>query len=152
VITQLSPPVEFSDTSRIRMPLVVPSLAEAVLVLGVEMTGGRTLALRVSDNLAMPRWREANRDGRTVLLYRAPSKHPGVTEILIQTPNQLKITGRAVAVETAGLNIGAAVQLLSDMLLETRCAPPKQLPAEQETDHADDLRASQPRLMGEVST
>lgn len=119
MIVQTSAPVEFDDTPRIVVPLKAPSAAGSILVLGVVMVG-RSVGLRVSDNLAMPRWRQANADGRTALWYRIESPHPGVTQVIIETANAVKITGHALLAETAGLNTGAAVQALSDLLVEAR--------------------------------
>jgi hypothetical protein len=117
VILQLAAPVNFTDASRIAVPLKAPSVAESILVAAVIMTRGHA-ALRVTDNLAMLRWRQANADGGRALWYRLQSPHTAVTEVVIETANALKITGRAFVAECAGLNAGAAVQRLADLLLE----------------------------------
>jgi hypothetical protein len=118
VIGQLTGPVQFINASRVLVPLKAPSAGGSILALGVVMTS-RAPALRVSDNLGEPRWRQANSDGRTALWHRLHSPHAGVLEVVIETPNALEITGHALLAETAGLNAGAAVQLLSDLLLES---------------------------------
>jgi hypothetical protein len=120
VIVQLSAPVQFINASRIVVPLK-PSAPRSILVLAVVITFARGgLLLRVSDNLAMTRrWRQANADGGRHLWYRLQSPHAGVAEVIIETPNELQITGRAVLAEMVGVNAGQGVQLLSDLLLES---------------------------------
>ena len=66
MIVQANEPVTFSSTSRIVLPLESPTLAGSILVLAVVMDG-RTPGLRISDDLGMPRWRQANCDGRRAL-------------------------------------------------------------------------------------
>src|ERR1017187_6588907 len=61
MIVQANEPVTFSSTSRIVLPLESPTLAGSILVLAVVMDG-RTPGLRISDDLGMPRWRQANCD------------------------------------------------------------------------------------------
>jgi hypothetical protein len=68
VIVQLARPVPFIDAARIVVPLKAPSAPGTILVLAVIMVG-RPLVLRVSDNLAMARWRQANCDGGRAFWY-----------------------------------------------------------------------------------
>lgn len=118
VIVQISDVVHFQGAARIVVPLQEPSTAGTVLALAVVMRGSAP-ALRVSDDLAgSHRWRQANRDGCRAFWYRHQSPEPGVVEVIIDTPNALEITGRAVVAEAAGVSAGTAVQLLSDLLLE----------------------------------
>lgn len=82
------------------------------------MAGG-SAALQVSDNLAgAHRWRQVNRDAHRAFWFRHQPPLPGVTEVVIETPNALQITGRAVVAEIAGVSAGDAVQLLADLVLE----------------------------------
>jgi hypothetical protein len=116
MIVQVSAPVKFADASRIVVPLGVPSALQTHIVVAVTMAGGRTAELRLSDNLAAPRWRMANGDnGPTALWYRVGGPHGGVQEIVIEAAHQ--ISGTAVAAEVAGVSPGQAVQELCDLLV-----------------------------------
>ena len=72
MIRQVGPPVQFADASLIRVALPAPSVQYTTLVLAVFMVGAVCVP-RVSDNLAAPRWRQANCDGGVALLSGARS-------------------------------------------------------------------------------
>jgi len=119
VIVQVSDVTAFQDASRIVVHLGSPSAAGTILVLAVLTSGRCKAGIRVSDNLTgNSRWRQANHNDRSAFWHRVHSPHTGVTEVIIETPNALPITGRALVAETAGASAGAAVQFLSDLLLE----------------------------------
>lgn len=113
MIRQVSPVVHFEDARAFTVPLQARSAAHATIVLSVTMVG-RACALRVSDNLAAPRWRQANQDALVSRWFRVPGPHGGVQEIIVDGP--VALTGTAVAAEFVGLAPGAAVQALCDLI------------------------------------
>jgi hypothetical protein len=118
MIRQVADPVRFTDASHVVVALASPSSPQTTVVMSVVMTGGHIRALRVTDNTAAPRWRQANDDGRTSRWYRHPEPRGAVTEITLETVNEQPITGTCFVAEFVGLSVGEAVQQLDDLIAE----------------------------------
>lgn len=117
MIVQASPPVKFIDGARIEVLLRAPTRAQTILALAV--VANRSVALQVSDGGGGGRWKCAATPGGTSLWHRLPDRQGGVIAISIATANAQEISGTAIAIETAGVAPGVALQLLSDLLVGT---------------------------------
>jgi hypothetical protein len=123
VIRQVSEPVQFlTPAARLVVPLKTPTATGSLLVVAFEVagTGALTPAVVVVPDMTPTRWKLANdtvlpSGGRLAYWVRIGS-HEGITEVIGETANAIPVTGSALAMETAGLSAGAAVQALADLL------------------------------------
>jgi hypothetical protein len=124
VIHQVTEPVQFTEpSSRLVVPLADATVPGTVLVAAFTIAGAgtRTPAITVEDDLGMApsRWRLANDSntpaGRRAFWVRIGS-HPGVTQVIATTANDLPVKGSGVVLEASGMSAGDATQVLADLL------------------------------------